>query len=387
MSIFNKILTVSKQIATSLIKNEHPTSLDKSDLFHEKDKKHILKNLTDKSIIRERQDLKNKINVQADWKKLKPKKVIPVRKLVWQYAAAAVVVGIISTTFFFKDNIFDNNEIPANINSTSIVAGTDKATLTLDDGVLVALTKGTKYQSSNAESNGEEIVYTTTNNEQPTTSNYNTLTIPRGGQFQIKLSDGTQVWLNSESQLKYPVSFVKGESRKVELVYGEAYFDVSPSTNHNGSKFKVHSRMQDIEVLGTEFNIKAYQDETTTYTTLIEGKVAIKNAINEEVLSPNQQSVINNTTNKIVINSVNVSTEIGWIHGKFIFNRKSLKDIMKVLSRWYDMDVVFTQKQTEDQLFTGTLRKEQNIEDILLLIKNTHFINTFEINNKTIILN
>jgi ferric-dicitrate binding protein FerR (iron transport regulator) len=387
MSIFNKILTLSKQIATSLIKNEHPTSLDKSDLFNEEDKKHILKNLTNESIIRERQDLKNKINVQVDWQKVKPKKVITVRKLVWQYAAAAVVVGIISTTFFFKDNIFDNNEIPANINSTSIVAGTDKATLTLDDGVLVALTKGTKYQTSDAQSNGEEIVYTATNNQQPIKTNYNTLTIPRGGQFQIKLSDGTKVWLNSESQLKYPVSFSKGESRKVELVYGEAYFDVSPSTKHNGSKFKVRSRRQEIEVLGTEFNIKAYQDETTTYTTLVEGKIGVKNAINEEVLSPNQQSIINTNTNKIVINSVNVSTEISWIHGKFIFNRKPLKDIMKVLSRWYDMDVVFTQKQTEDQLFTGTLSKEQNIEDILLLIKNTNFINTFEINNKTIILN
>ena len=173
----------------------------------------------------------------------------------------------------------------------------------------------------------------------------------------------------------------------MELVYGEAYFDVSPSTKHNGSKFKVRSRRQEIEVLGTEFNIKAYQDETTTYTTLVEGKIGVKNAINEEVLSPNQQSIINTNTNKIVINSVNVSTEISWIHGKFIFNRKPLKDIMKVLSRWYDMDVVFTQKQTEDQLFTGTLSKEQNIEDILLLIKNTNFINTFEINNKTIILN
>jgi transmembrane sensor len=385
MPVFNKILLLSKQIAASLVKNEEPISLKESDLFSEEDKKHILKNISDPTSVKERQYLKNKIDIQNDWLNIKPKK--KTRKLYWQYAAAAVVVGIISTTFFLKDNILDNNNIPTNVSDTSIVAGTDKATLTLGDGVIVALTKGTKYQTSNAESNGEGIVYIATNNQQLTTSNYNTLTIPRGGQFQIKLSDGTKVWLNSESQLKYPVSFSKGKSRKVELVYGEAYFDVSPSTEHDGSKFKVHSRMQEIEVLGTEFNIKAYQDETATYTTLVEGKVAIKNAINEEVLSPNQQSVITNTTNKIVINSVNVSTEISWIYGKFIFNRKSLKDIMKVLSRWYDMDVVFTQKQTEDQLFTGTLSKGQNIEEILLLIKNTHFINTFEINNKTIIIN
>ena len=100
------------------------------------------------------------------------------------------------------------------------------------------------------------------------------------------MSDGTQVWLNSESQLKYPVNFIKGQTRQVELVYGEAYFDVSPSVEHNGAKFKVFNQSQEVEVLGTEFNVKAYKDETNIYTTLVEGRVVIDNGALKQSLLP-----------------------------------------------------------------------------------------------------
>ena len=305
---------------------------------------------------------------------------------IWKYAVAAAVIGIVSTTLFFKEDIFKNDDNTPVLVNTQIQPGTDKATLTLEDGATIALTKGTKYQTKNAESNGEEIVYTATNNQQPTTSKYNTLTIPRGGQFQITLSDGTKVWLNSESQIKYPVAFNDFETRQVELVYGEAYFDVSPSTKHNGTTFQVINKEQNVEVLGTEFNIKAYKDETTIYTTLVEGKVAINYNNNKKYLIPNQQSIYDTTNNTFKINTVEVYNEIAWKEGVFSFEDKKLEEIMKVLSRWYDMDVIFEKSELKSVEFLGKLKKKQRIEEILSAIKNASIINDYEIKNKTIVL-
>lgn len=213
---------------------------------------------------------------------------------------------------------------------------------------------------------------------------YNYLTIPRGGQFQLKLSDGTEVWLNSETQLKYPVTFIEGETRQVELVYGEAYFEVSPSTNHNGAKFKVRTLMQEVEVLGTEFNIKAYKEETNIYTTLVEGKVVIVNGFDNQYLIPNQQSNLNLKNNTITIRSVDAYSETSWKKGLFSFKSTPLKEIMKVLSRWYDVNVVFSNPEIENIKFNGVLSKNQTIKEILTTIKNTHFIKDYDITDKKI---
>ena len=303
-----------------------------------------------------------------------------------KYAAAAIVVGILTTTYFFKDNIFGNPDetTPIIVNTNTIVPGTDKATLTLEDGTVVELDKGNTYQTQNANSNGEQIVYKA-GEQSPTEIAYNYLTIPRGGQFFIKLSDGTQVWLNSESQLKYPVYFKKGATRQVELVYGEAYFDVSPSSEHKGAKFKVFNQSQEVEVLGTEFNIKAYKDETHIYTTLVEGKVEVNTSTVKQLLTPNQQSNVDVINNNISVAVVDVNTEISWKNGIFSFKGKPLKDIMKVISRWYDVDVVFVNKDLESIKFKGILDKHQSIEEILSIMKSST-INNYEINNNTLIL-
>src|SRR5690606_33390781 len=145
------------------------------------------------------------------------------------------------------------------------------------------------------------------------------LTIPRGGQFNVVLSDGTEVWLNSDTQLKYPVNFVEGQDREVELVFGEAYFDVSPSTEHGGSKFKVMNNAQEVEVLGTEFNIKAYRDDINVYTTLVEGKVVVGNGDLKQYLTPNQLSHLNLENNSIKVRVVDVNVETSWKKGIFTF--------------------------------------------------------------------
>lgn len=314
----------------------------------------------------------------------KEKKAIYKLYRVSKYAAAAVIVFALG--FFFRGNIFtSSSETDTGIVKTNIIQpGTDKATLTLEDGSHVVLEKGNVFQTENISSNGEQILYKDKIQNSKEVK-YNYLTIPRGGEFFLKLSDGTQVWLNSESQLKYPVSFIKGITRQVELVYGEAYFDVSSSEENNGSKFKVFNNSQEVEVLGTEFNIKAYRDETHIYTTLVEGKVLVGNGVLSRHLVPNQQSNLNIETNTIAIAKVNVKGEISWKDGIFSFVDKPLKDIMKVVSRWYDVDIIFENKNLESVEFIGVIDKRQSIEEVLSIMKSSS-INDYKINDRVIVL-
>lgn len=349
-----------KQIFKSYIKTNYAMDINMNEFDTENAKKEFL----------------NKI--RQDKKVLHKFKVFKVLK----YAAAAVIV--FGLGYFFQQgntiNSVDNTPIIVN---NKIESGTDKATLTLESGEEVTLVKGASFQTQNATSNGEEIVY---NKAASKDIAYNYITIPRGGQFQITLADGTQVWLNSESQLKYPIAFIEGETRQVELVYGEAYFDVSSSSNHKGADFKVYNQDQEIQVLGTEFNIKAYKGERNIYTTLVEGKVAINAGGQNKTLSPGEQSNLNILNNTISIANVNIRQAISWRDGIYIFKRESLKEIMTTLSRWYDMEVIFEDKNLEDIPFIGSLNKNQSIIHILDDIKNFGVIKNYEINNKTIIL-
>lgn len=309
-------------------------------------------------------------------------------KNVLKYAAVLLILVATQYYFFTHNRFFNSSQDRVLVVENNIEIGTDKATLTLENGQQIDLVKGKSFVSNTIKSDGEKLIYSQNETAKGTDSkiDYNFLTIPRGGKFYIELADGTKVWLNSESKLKYPVSFIQGEPREVDLLYGEAYFEVSPSTEHQGSKFKVFSNIQEIEVLGTEFNVKAYQDEEIIYTTLIEGKVFLNTKNFKEILKPNEQFILNKLNKDWVISEIDVSTEIAWKKGLFIFKKKSLKDIMKILSRWYDVTIVFEDKNLENIEFKGVLSKNQNIEEILNLIKNTNFINEYEINNKQIII-
>jgi transmembrane sensor len=319
------------------------------------------------------------------------KKIIKLKRThrIFRYAAAAAIFGILTTTYFFKDELFNTSkETTSTIVNTEVVdiePGTNKAILTLENGSQITLEKGKSIQTPNAISNGEEITYDSDNIDAEEVV-YNYLTIPRGGQFQVVLEDGTEVWLNSESKLKYPVRFKEGETRKVELIYGEAYFVVSPSTNHQGAKFKVFNNAQEVEVIGTQFNIKAYKDENSIRTTLVEGKVNVSIENRKQSLVPNQQLILNTISNTTSIQDVDVYNEIAWKDGVFSFDEKSLEEIMTVLSRWYDIEVVFKTKSIEKLEFVGILRKNQSIEAILNSIKNFGGIKNYTIIGKKIIL-
>jgi len=309
------------------------------------------------------------------------------QKLFRVFKYAAVFIGIFATTYFFRESLFNTINVgpPAITKQDIIMPGTDKATLVLDDGSRIDLEKGDTFQTEYVNSNGEKLVYEETV-KKTKQAIYNQLIIPRGGQYFVKLSDGTKVWLNSETQLKFPVNFIKGEPREVQLVYGEAYFEVSPSTEHNGSRFRVVNQSQEIEVLGTEFNIKAYKDESITYTTLVEGKVGVTTKGKKQNLIPNQQLRYNADMEQTTISVVDVYSEVSWKDGIFSFEDKSLHDIMKVLCRWYDMEVVFENEDIKKEEFFGLLRKDQGIEKIIATIKNYGIIEEYSFKNNTIIL-
>ncbi|WP_158250407.1 FecR family protein [Aquimarina sp. I32.4] len=287
---------------------------------------------------------------------------------------AAVIVLLISMPFVYK---YYDNDVEA-----IIEPGTNKAILSLEDGKQIFLEKGKEYHYQNRVSNGEELVYRETSSGKELKYNY--LTIPRGGRFFIHLSDGTKVWLNSETKLKYPVSFIKGQPREVELVYGEAYFDVSHSTLHNGDAFKVHTQIQNIEVLGTEFNIKAYQNEESLYTTLIKGRVAIDNGILSKFLNSGQQAIVNIQNEQLkIIDGIDTTPEIAWKNNFFMFDKQKLGSMMKTLSRWYDIEVVFENEEAKNIIFSGILSREYNIEELLENIEKTNEVH-FKIDNKKI---
>ena len=308
---------------------------------------------------------------------------------IFKYAVAATLALILTTTYFFGDSLFNTTDKDVNsppiFNANTIEYGKDKAVLTLENGSQIALETGISIQTQNATSNGKVLVYQN-KAKQIVELVYNQLTVPRGGQFVVELSDGTKVWLNSESQLKYPVSFINGQSREVELAYGEAYFDVSPSSKHKGAKFKVFNQFQEIDVLGTEFNIKAYKGESNLYTTLVEGKISVSIDNKNLGLKPNQQLDLDINNNTSAIKTVDVYNEVSWKDGVFSFESKTLEEVMKVFSRWYDIEIVFKNNSIKNEEFVGILRKNKRLETILKSFKNYGVIKNFEIEDKKVVL-
>lgn len=300
----------------------------------------------------------------------------------WIAAASIVLLLGMGLGWYFYDMTSENQ--PTQIVETSIEQGTDGAILTLEDGTEVVLQKGSNYQNNYVTSNGEQVVYDRKKAKE--SHRYNTISVNRGKQFAVTLADGTKVWLNSGSKLTYPVHFNPGETRVVELLYGEAYFDVTPATEHGGDAFEVEHGHQNVRVLGTEFNIKAYLEEKQVYTTLVEGKVEVGFGTSQAILVPNDQSVADLENGTLEIQQVDVKAETAWREGLFIFKSKPLGEIVVTLSRWYDVEIVITDSAMKDVEFKGTLSKDQPLEEILELIKNTKFINAYDIEENKVVI-
>ena len=195
---------------------------------------------------------------------------------------------------------------------------------------------------------------------------YNTLSVPRSTEYQVQLSDGTRVWLNSESELRYPVNFV-GTERKVFLK-GEAYFQVAKDTV---KPFRVVANGMSVEALGTGFNINAYQDDDCLCTTLVEGKVRVSylDSHQECILVPGEQAILKDGV--IMAKQVNVDDIIAWKKGRFVFSDMPLETIAKQLERWYDVEIRFDDIVAKYYRFTGVMKRYNELEQVLGLIEET----------------
>lgn len=268
-----------------------------------------------------------------------------------------------------------------------IVPGGNKATLTLANGSkislgdhsIAALSKlpGVKISTTK---NGQLIYRVISVGGGPANGKQlNTMETPRGGIYQIYLPDGTHVWLNSATKLTYPVAFT-GHERRVELS-GEAYFEVA----HNPAKpFKVISKDQEIEVLGTHFNVNAYADEPNFRTTLLKGSIKITATTSgaAKIIQPGQQAVLRQTG--IQVHKADTDNAIAWETGTFSFDNEPITSIMKKISRWYDVDIVYTD-DVSDMRFGGTVSRFADINKVLSKLQLTNTVH-FKIDGRRILV-
>jgi len=197
---------------------------------------------------------------------------------------------------------------------------------------------------------------------------YNTITTPRGGEYELTLSDGSRVWLNAASSIRYPTVFT-GDKRAVEIT-GEVYLEVAKMKNR---PFIVSSKDQQVEVLGTHFNINAYSDEPLTKTTLLEGrvKVSVPQVRHSVLLSPNQQALSSGQELKVA--TANVEEVVAWKNGYFRFNNDDIHSVMRKLSRWYDFEFVFD-GSLPNEGYNGTISRYKNINQVLAMLEYSNAI-------------
>ncbi len=254
---------------------------------------------------------------------------------------------------------------------TTISPGSSRALLTLEDGSTVALSATTDTlltQAATTTLRLDSAQLTYQHAALPTTSQpmaWNSIQTPQGGEYRLTLSDGTRVYLNAMSSLRFPVEF-NGTQRTVELA-GEAYFEVS----HNGKPFIVKTQEMDVEVMGTSFNLSAYPDETT-HTTLVSGRVKVSApGAGSCLLAPSQQALLAPDKRELRVTQVDTDCFTAWTKGKILFKDERLDEMMKQLCRWYDMEVSFAEPQLKTLRFGCHLNRYHDITPFLSLLEQT----------------
>lgn len=300
---------------------------------------------------------------------------VELKKRLWpmRIAAAAVLFMVVAGGMFFY---FKNDRTKANLLAQqSIVPGGNKATLTLANGKVINL--------SNAQ-NGDldkqagiqitktadgQLIYTIEDASSAAASKlvYNTIATPKGGQYQLRLPDGSKIWLNAASSLRYPANLASLKERRVELD-GEAYFEIAKDIH---KPFVVVTDKQEVKVLGTHFNIKNYIDDKTTKTTLLEGsvQVTVQSSAQFVILKPGQQSELNSRAIKIF--AVDVEDEIDWKNGDFVFKAEKLQSIMRKIARWYNVEVDYQDDVPQDVELEGLVSRSKSITEVLKLMEST----------------
>ena len=312
-----------------------------------------------------------------------PSKIFSIRKMA---AAAAILILLSVSAYLLFFNKPEVNIVKENIEQrykNDVSPGTTGAVLTLADGsqiVLDTAVNGKLVAQGNVSIVKEDnkIVYSSSNSN--TAVVYNTISTTNGKTFMLVLADGSKIWLNAASSVRFPNSF-PGNHRRIEIT-GEAYLEVAPdvskpfvvrvSSPTGGGK---EGTAMDVEVLGTHFNINAYNDEAVVKTTLIEGKVRIRNAQNTAMLQPGMQAQVNISTqsNIQLLNNIDIEKELAWKNSKFIFSGDDIKSVMRQLARWYDVQISYEGLLSKEE-FVGVISRNVKISEILKMLEKTRAV-------------
>jgi transmembrane sensor len=296
--------------------------------------------------------------------------------LWWRVLAAASVIIVIGTIFFlYNKRESVNNNASLTPHPIYIAAGTNKAILTLANGKKIAIdNKGSGVVATQGNTrirktaNGK-IVYQVAGAEKDiAATGYNTIETPMGGQYKVQLPDGTNVWLNAASSLRYPTTFT-GKQRLVTLT-GEAYFEVVHNKTH---PFIVKTATQDVTDIGTHFNINSYTDEPHTATTLLEGAVSVSADGKQQTLSPGQQSI--NTSGSLKISQADINIATAWKDGQLAFHHTDIQNVLRQISRWYNISIEY-RGVAPDITISGGISRQEDLSAILkiLQLSEVHFI-------------
>lgn len=314
--------------------------------------------------------------------------ILKIRQLGW--AAAIIAIFITSIVFFLRYNKHHSEELitASRLSNFSkpekdIQPGGNKATLTLSNGTTIVLDSahaGIITRQGNAgiyQSGSGSIAYQASANHSQEVV-YNTLTTPRGGQFKITLPDGTKAWLNSASSLHYPTSFIGGR-REVQMT-GEVYFEVAKDAL---KPFIVSVDGMKINVLGTSFNLMAYDDVSEIKATLLTGAISVTQSGVNKILKPGEQAQVNNEGKISIVKNADLNQVVAWKNNLFWFEDNTIQEVMREVARWYDVNVVI--KGNIPQHFTGSVPRDVPVSHVFEVLEETGHIQ-FEIRNNQIIV-
>jgi ferric-dicitrate binding protein FerR (iron transport regulator) len=306
-----------------------------------------------------------------------------VKKIHWfKYAsaAAAVLILLFVSMYFFSRN--EERDHIARIDET-IIPGGNKAVLTLASGQKIILNDAATGEIARqsgisiTKTDDGQIVYSIAAEDGEILQN--TISTPKGGQYRVILPDGTNVLLNAASSLIYPTAF-RGAERLVQL-NGEAYFEVAKNKN---MPFRVKSGQQTVEVLGTHFNINAYEDENSIKTTLVEGAVKVSSSSGSSLIAPGQQAVLSREGNGAIFRrNVNIDKEIAWKDGMFSFENDDVKSVMRSIARWYNVDVSY-KGDMSDIVFSGEIFRTAKLSEVFKILELNNV--ELDVQGKTIIV-
>ncbi|MBO9728617.1 MAG: DUF4974 domain-containing protein [Chitinophaga sp.] len=302
------------------------------------------------------------------------------RSIAWSRAAAVLLLVATGALAFF---IFRKDKTPPVVvaqHKSDVAPGGRKAVLTLANGSTIVLDDAqtgvvaSQGKTLIKKSGNGQLVYDASLAGSDATA-FNTISTPKGGEYQVVLPDGSHVWLNAASSIRFPAAF-SGGSRKVEIT-GEAYFEVARNAS---APFLVTSGNHHVEVLGTGFNIQSYHNDASITTTLLQGSIRVSTGTQTRILKPGQQTKVNNSTIQL-INDADTEEVLAWRNGKFIFNDADLPAVVRQLERWYDVTIDY--KGLSGYRFNGEIPRTANLSKVLKMMELTSNIH-YKINDRNI---